>query len=101
MTSNDHKLFKAIYLLLDKYHRLYGLEIYLFSGGHEPGYCGFQIATSPCYGEFGDQLNYSKTGVSDGPYGALVTYVNGKPGFRPGRIVASSCLLYTSDAADE
>lgn len=80
MTSNDHKIFKAIYLLLDKYHRLYGLEIYLFSGGHGPGYCGFQIAASPCYGEFGDQLNYSKTGVSDGPYGALVTYVTGTAG---------------------
>ena len=80
MTSNDHKLFKAIYLLLDRYHRLYGLEIYLFSGGHGPGCCGLQIAAAPCYGAFESQLNYSKTGFSDSPYGPLVTYITGTAG---------------------
>jgi 3'-phosphoadenosine 5'-phosphosulfate sulfotransferase len=39
--SQARKINKAIYLLIEKYHRLYGLEVYGFSGGHGPGYAGF------------------------------------------------------------
>lgn len=41
----DRRIAKAIYSLIDKFHRLYGLEIYLFShGGFGHGYWGFQVA---------------------------------------------------------
>ena len=37
---------KAIYIVIERYHRLYGLELYLFShGSFGPGYWGFQIAS--------------------------------------------------------
>lgn len=52
------KINKAIYLLVEKYHRLFGLEIYGFSGGHGPGYAGFQIAAKRCWQEGEPYANY-------------------------------------------
>lgn len=66
------KINKAIYLLLEKYHRLFGLEVYGFSGGHGPGYAGFQIAAKRCWQEGELYPNY------EAPFGdgrqVLVTY---------------------------
>jgi len=46
ITASDtqRKIYKAIYLILRKYHALYGLELFVFSGGHGAGYIGFQLA---------------------------------------------------------
>jgi hypothetical protein len=46
ITASDtqRKIYKAIYLILRKYHALYGLELFVFSGGHGAGYVGFQLA---------------------------------------------------------
>ena len=35
---------KALYLLIEKYHRLYGLEFFFFSRSGGPGHWGFQLA---------------------------------------------------------
>ena len=79
MSQADRKISKAIYLLLEKYHRLYGLEIYLFSGGHGSGYVGFQIAANPCCTHNQIFANYHK-GDSQESYGPLVTYLCGSVG---------------------
>ena len=42
--DTQRKIYKAIYLILRKYHALYGLEIFVFSGGHGAGYVSFQLA---------------------------------------------------------
>jgi hypothetical protein len=46
ITANhtQRKIYKAIYLILRKYHALYGLELFVFSGGHGAGYISFQLA---------------------------------------------------------
>jgi hypothetical protein len=43
-TDTQRKIYKAIYLILRKYHALYGLELFVFSGGHGAGYISFQLA---------------------------------------------------------
>lgn len=73
--SHSRKVTKAVYLLIEKYHRLTGLEVYGFShGGFGPGYYGFQLAANRCF--WGDDLrsaNYSYD-ASPGDYGPLVSY---------------------------
>jgi len=71
--SNARKISKAIYLLVEKYHRLHGLEVYGFSGGHGPGYAGFQVAAHRCWAKGRPHANY------EAPFGdgrqVLVTYL--------------------------
>ncbi|WP_417547010.1 hypothetical protein [Marinobacter segnicrescens] len=66
------KVNKAVYLLVEKYHRLFGLEVYGFSGGHGPGYAGFQVAANRCWAQDRQYLNY-ETPFGDGRQ-VLVTY---------------------------
>ncbi len=68
----SRKISKAIYLLLEKYHRLFGLEVYGFSGGNGPGYAGFQVAANRCWERGRPYLNY-ETPFGDGRQ-VLVTY---------------------------
>lgn len=63
--------------MLQRYHRLYGLEAYLFSGGHGPGYVGFQIAANRCFEMGRSEVNYSQGDSLLGPYGPLVAYITG------------------------
>jgi len=72
----DRKIVKAIYLLLEKYHRIYGLEVYSFShGSFGPGYFGFQIAAHRCWwGKDLRNANYQARHGSKGMYGPLVGY---------------------------
>ena len=42
--DTQRKIYKALYLILRKYHALYGLELFVFSGGHGAGYVGLQLA---------------------------------------------------------
>jgi hypothetical protein len=60
--TESRKISKVIYLLIEKYHRLFGLEVYGFSGGHGPGYAGFQVAGRRCW----------KTGKAEPGYGKLL-----------------------------
>lgn len=69
------KISKAVYLLLEKYHRLFGLEAFLFSGPHGPGYVGFQVAANRCWDADNSNANYSVAGPDEGRYGPLVTYL--------------------------
>ncbi|WP_417536595.1 hypothetical protein [Methylophaga sp.] len=66
------KVNKAIYLLVEKYHRLFGLEVYGFSGGHGPGYAGFQVAANRCWFDGSPHTNYEPP-FGDGRQ-VLVTY---------------------------
>ena len=70
--GKTQKINKAIYLLLEKFHRLFGLEVYGFSGGHGPGYAGFQVAAKRCWFDSNPHVNYEP------PFGGgrqiLVTY---------------------------
>jgi hypothetical protein len=68
----SRKISKAIYLLVEKYHRLFGLEVYGFSGGHGPGYAGFQVAANRCWAQGRPHLNYQAP-FGDGRQ-VLVTY---------------------------
>jgi hypothetical protein len=72
MQDRQRKLNKAIFLLIENYHRLYGLEAYLFSGGHGPGYVGFQIAANRCWDDRHNQPNYGMDTRM-----RLVTYICG------------------------
>ena len=56
--DESRKINKAIYSLVEKYHRLFGLEVYGFSGGHGPGYAGFQLAAHRCWEEDKPYANY-------------------------------------------
>jgi hypothetical protein len=79
MDAAAQKIIKAIYLLVEKHHRLYGLEVYLFSGGHGAGYVGFQVAGKKC-AEPGEptQINYGYMHPEcTGDYLSLVTYLCG------------------------
>lgn len=67
------KIPKAIYLLIEKYHRLYGLEVYGFSGGHGPGYAGFQVAGRRCWEAGIAKPGYDKLHKKDSRL-VLVTY---------------------------
>jgi hypothetical protein len=69
---NARKINKAIYCLLEKYHRLFGLEVYGFSGGHGPGYAGFQVAAKRCWFNGRPHANYEPP-FGDGRQ-ILVTY---------------------------
>jgi hypothetical protein len=68
----SRKISKAIYSLIEKYHRLFGLEVYGFSGGHGPGYAGFQVAANRCWAQGRPHLNYQAP-FGDGRQ-VLVTY---------------------------
>jgi hypothetical protein len=79
MNAAARKIIKAIYLLVEKHHRLYGLEVYLFSGGHGAGYVGFQVAGKKC-AEPGEptEINYGYMHPeSTDDYLSLVTYLCG------------------------
>jgi hypothetical protein len=52
------KINKAIYLLLERYHRLYGLRLASFSGGHGYGYGMFYTSAVSPIGEKGWQFDY-------------------------------------------
>ena len=54
----SRKINKAVYLLIEKYHRLYGLEVYGFNSGHGPGYAGFQLAAERCWDRRNGTANY-------------------------------------------
>lgn len=54
----SRKISKAIYLLVEKYHQLSGLEVYGFNSGHGPGYAGFQIAANRCWEQGKATPNY-------------------------------------------
>jgi len=68
----SRKINKAIYLVVEKYHRLFGLEVYGFSGGHGPGYAGFQVAANRCWSQGRPHANYQAP-FGDGRQ-VLVTY---------------------------
>jgi len=70
--GKTQKINKAIYLLLEKFHRLFGLEVYGFSGGHGPGYAGFQVAAKRCWFDGRPHANYEPP-IGDGRQ-VLVTY---------------------------
>ena len=74
-SHNDvpRRIFKAIYLILEKYHRLYGLEVYFFTGGHGPGYVGFQVAAARCFDDKNGDANYEQANISSRM--SLVTYL--------------------------
>ena len=76
MESSGRKIVKAIYLLLERYHRLFGLEVYSFShGSFGPGYFGFQIAAHRCWwGRDLRDANYASPTTPNGTYGPLVGY---------------------------
>ncbi|GAA5193060.1 hypothetical protein [Ferrimonas gelatinilytica] len=80
----ERKIFKAIYLLLEKYHRLYGLEVYLFSGGHGAGYAGFQVAANRCWDTHHNDLNYGAISGRPLPLVAYLPHV-GIPSWAAGR----------------
>lgn len=68
----SQKINKAIYLLVEKYHRLFGLEVYGFNSGHGPGYAGFQVAAYRCWEQGKPHANYDAP-IGDGRQ-VLVTY---------------------------
>jgi len=68
------RIFKAIYLILEKYHRLYGLEIYFFTGGHGPGYAGFQVAAARCFDDQNGDANYQEASIPGRT--SFVTYLS-------------------------
>ncbi len=70
--DESRKINKAIYSLVEKYHRLFGLEVYGFSGGHGSGYAGFQVAAQRCWEEGKPYANYEPP-LGDGRQ-ILVTY---------------------------
>ena len=72
-TDTSRRIFKAVYLILEKYHRLYGLEAYFFSGGHGPGYVGFQVAAARCFDSGKTDANYDQADISGRT--SLVTYL--------------------------
>ncbi|RLA51944.1 MAG: hypothetical protein DRR42_08875, partial [Gammaproteobacteria bacterium] len=72
-TDIPRRIFKAIYLILEKYHRLYGLEAYFFTGGHGPGYVGFQIASARCFDDQNGDANYEQANIPGRT--SLVTYL--------------------------
>ena len=47
MANAVRKMNKAIYLILEKYHRLYGLKLMSFAGGHGYGYGMFYLDSVP------------------------------------------------------
>jgi len=77
MDTPIRKISKAVYLLLAKYHRLYGLEAYLFSGGHGSGYVGFQVAANRCWDGANNKANYNLSDPDTREHRPLVTYLCG------------------------
>jgi hypothetical protein len=75
----NRKIPKAIYLLLERHHRLHGLECYLFSGPHGAGYVGFQVAGRRCcQPDRPPEINYGYMHPEeDCDYLSLVTYLCG------------------------
>ena len=76
----SRKIIKAVYLLLERYHRLYGLEAYLFSGPHGPGYVGFQIAADRCWDADSAHVDYPVDDQGRSRFGPLTTYITGHVG---------------------
>ncbi|NDV90473.1 hypothetical protein GTH32_04580 [Alteromonas sp. 345S023] len=68
---------KAIYLLVEKYHRLYGLELYLFShSGFGPGYWGFQVAGNRTWSARSSIVNDDGIGKKVRNSYSLVSYLH-------------------------
>ena len=84
------KINKAIYLILERYHRLYGLRLATFAGGHGYGYGMFYTDAISPIGDKGWQVDYDDALGKKGKRQqklSLVAYICdvGLPGWTNGR----------------